>query len=222
MSKHNYIALAVIFVLGITFHFKYINEFPSHIHAWTQADRYALSLGFVNNKLNFFKPQTYVITNGGDTAQVQSALNESITAVDFPIHDYIPALIMKFSGVKSPWIFRAYILLYSFIGLFFLFRLSYLITADLFKSIFILLFAATSPVFIYYQGGFLPTIPSLANAIIGIYFFFVHLQKNEQKAFNLSILFFTLATLSRSTFVIPLLAVLGIITPIKRRYKIDN
>ncbi len=134
----------------------------------------------------------------------------TITAVDFPIHDYIPALIMKISGNTSPFIFRLYVLLYSFIGLFFLFRLSFAITKDYLKSVFVIIFTVTSPVFVYYQGGFLPTIPSLANAIIGIYFYLRFINENKNKDFWISLIFLTLAALSRTTFAIPIIAVLGV------------
>ncbi len=196
----------LVFILSCVFHFRYINEFPSHTHAWAQSDRYALSLGFLENGLNFFKPQTFVL-NHQFPDDWETPSNSSITAVDFPIHDYIPALLMKISGTASPFVFRLYILLYSFLGLFFLFRLAYMLTKDHFKSFIILIFAATSPVFVYYQSGFLPTIPSLSNAIIGLYFYFKYLTNTSKKEFNLSILFLTLAALSRTTFAIPLIAI---------------
>jgi hypothetical protein len=94
--------------------------------------------------------------------------------------------------------------------LFFLFKLSELITENYFKSLLVVLFAATSPVFIYYQDGFLPSIPSLGNAIIGIYFYLKYLKTKNGTNFSVSILFLTLATLSRTTFIIPLVAILGI------------
>jgi hypothetical protein len=78
------------------------------------------------------------------------------------------------------------------------------------KSVFVVIFTATSPVYVYYQGGFLPTIPSLSNAIIGIYFYFRYLKENENKDFWLSILLLTLAALSRTTFAIPIVAVLAV------------
>ena len=59
-NKTKLIAIIVLLFLGSIFHWRYINEFPSHIHAWAQADRYALALGFVNNHLSFFKPETFV------------------------------------------------------------------------------------------------------------------------------------------------------------------
>ena len=207
--KKTFIALALIFILGFIFHNKYINDFPSHIHAWAESDRYALSLGFINNDLNFFQPETFVM-NSPFPGDWKVAGKESITAVNFPIHDFITAIIMKVTGVKSPIIFRLYTLIYSFIGLFFLFKLSFLLTKDYCKSIFILIFAATSPVFVYYQGGFLPSIPSLANAIIGVFFYTKYLHKKVNRYFVLSLLFLMIATLSRTTFAVSLFTILGV------------
>ncbi|MBN2347684.1 MAG: glycosyltransferase family 39 protein [Bacteroidales bacterium] len=207
-TKQHAIAVLIILSLGILFHYKYINEFPSYIHAWAQSDRYALALGFKNNNLNFFKPETFVLNHQfPDDWKVPS--ESSITAVDFPVHEFIPAVIMKIFGITAPWIFRLYILLYSFSGLFFLFKLAFLFSDNFYKSIFVMLFAATSPVFVYYQGGFLPTIPSMANVFIGIYFYFKYIHYKKNKYFNICILFLTLASLSRTTFAIPLLAVFG-------------
>ena len=202
------IVLIVIISLGTFFNYNYINEFPSTHHIWAQTDRYALANGFVNNNLNILKPETFVF-NHQFPDNWKTASKESITAVDFPIHDYVPAIFMKILGNTSPWIFRIYILLYSFIGLFFLFKVSMISTKDFYKSLIVVIFAATSPVFIYYQSGFLPTIPCLANVFIGIYFYTKFLLKNNNKHFYLSIAFLTLATLSRLTFAIPLIAIFG-------------
>ena len=197
------------FLLAIFFffHYKYINEFPSFTHAWSQSDRYALANGFVDNDLNFFKPQTLVynhpIPNNWNTAD-----NSRITAVDFPIHDYIPAIFMKLAGNKSPFFFRTYILLYGFLGLLFLYKLSKYLGNSILISFFISILAATSPVFVYYQSGFIPSIPSLSNSIIGLYFYLIYRDSNRSKSFGISILFLTLSALARTTFLIPLFAVL--------------
>ena len=206
--KENILVISIIICFGFYFHFKYINEFPNHIHAWAQADRYALALGFVNNNLNFFKPETYV-QNHQFPNDYKVPTNSSITAVDFPIHDYMPALFMKITGNNSVWIFKLYVLLFSFIGLYYLFRLSYLVSRHYILSVFVIVFAALSPVFIYYQGGFLPTIPSLSTAFVGIYFYSKYLINNNNKHFNQSLFFLTLSTLSRTTFAIPLIALFG-------------
>ncbi|MDD2631837.1 MAG: glycosyltransferase family 39 protein [Bacteroidales bacterium] len=208
--KHeNIFAAVVIVLLGAWFQNAYINDFPSHTHAWAQADRYALALGFIRNDFNFFEPETFVYNHQfPDDWEVPSPT--TITAVDFPMHDFVPAVFMKLLGTTAPWVFRVYVLLYSFLGLFFLFKTAKLLTASFYKSLFVVIFAATSPVFVYYQNGFLPTIPSLANAIIGVYFYIKYLAGNRNSDFYWSMLFLTLGALSRTTFAIPFIAILGL------------
>jgi hypothetical protein len=207
--KHqSLIAIAVIILLGAILQKDYINEFPSHIHAWAQSDRYAIAQGYVNNNLNFFKPETFVF-NHQFPHKWEVPSKESITAVDFPIHDYAVGVLMKTFGTTAPWVFRIYVLLYSFIGLFYLYKLAKVITGSFYKSILVLIIGATSPVFVYYQSGFLPSVPSLANAFIGLYFYIQFILTKKNRVFNLSILFLTLGALSRTTFAIPLIAVFG-------------
>lgn len=208
-NPQSLLAIVSILAIGLFFHLEGLNDFPSFTHAWAQSDRFALALGFVNNGLNFFSPETFVFNKQFPDGW-SSAFDESIVAVDFPIHDYIPAIFMKLSGVTDPWIFRLYILLYSMAGLFFLFKLTFYVTTNSYKSWFVTIFAATSPVFVYYQAGFLPSIPSLSNAIIGTYFYVKYLKTNENSHFSIAIAFICFAALARTTFLIPYLAVWGL------------
>lgn len=204
------LAIIIIVLLGWFFQKNYINEFPSHIHAWAQSDRYALALGFVNNNLNLLKPETFVyeVIDNRPQEQWRTDTEQTITAVDFPVHDYLVAVAMKIIGTNSPWVFRLYTLLYSFLGLFFLFKLALLLTGHHVKSFLVLIFAATAPAFVYYQAGFLPTIPSLSNAYIAFYFYFLFQKTDKPRMLWVSIVFFTLAALNRTTFAIPLIAVM--------------
>lgn len=201
----------MLLLLGLALHVRYLKEFPAHIHAWAQSDHYALALGFVDNGLDFFHPQTFVLdvlnTREPDPEHVFS--RDAITAVDFPLHNYIPALLMKLLGSQAPWIYRLYVLLYSMLGLFFLYRLAMLMFADPHKALLVVGFAATSPVFVYYQSGFLPSIPSIANTIMGLFFYTQYLQGQQRKDLRIALFFLTLAALARTTFVIPLLSVLA-------------
>ncbi len=209
LKAQTIIALVIIIFVGLFLNYKELNKLPKYIHTWTQIDRYALALKFTQSNLNFFKPETFVY-NHIYPGNMDIPGDTTITSVDFPIHDYIPAVLMKATGSKSPIFFRLYILLYSLVGMFFLYKLSLLWTNNFFKSLFVTILAITSPVFIYYQGGFLPTIPSLANAIIGIYFYSLYIANDRNSSFNLAILFLTLAGLSRTTFLIPLIAILSV------------
>ena len=95
MKKHlsTLLPILVIAVMGAIFHWEYLNTYPSNTHAWAQADRFAITKGFVRNDLNFFEPETYIL-NPQFPGNWSKPQEKSITSVDFPIHDYIPALIM--------------------------------------------------------------------------------------------------------------------------------
>jgi hypothetical protein len=208
-SKISILVIVITLFLGAIFHFNYIDEFPSHIHSWAQSDRIALALGFIDNGFNFFKPQTYILNHQfpGDW-QIQS--QTGITSVDFPLNEFLVAAVMKLTGSSSPIWFRLFMLIYSLVGLVFLFKLSYHLTQNYLKSIFPVILLATSPLFIYYQNGFLPSISALSNAIIGIYFYLRYIGSNKNHYIWLTMVFLTLSALSRTTFLIPLVAVCGV------------
>ena len=70
---------------------------PSHIHLWTQSDRYAIALGYLENCFNFLKPQMYNL-----------ATTNGITGVDLPLNEYIVALQMRLFNSNNPALFRFY------------------------------------------------------------------------------------------------------------------
>ena len=201
-----YFTLGICILLGVLFNWKYLNNYPSFIHAWSQSDHYSITLGFLENGLNFFKPQT-LIYNHQFPDWWASTTETGITSVDFPIHHYIPAVIMEITGFKQPIISRLYTFLYSIFGLLAVYKLTYYLSKSQLKSIFVIVFAATSPVFIYYQASFLPSIPSFSNALWGVYFYILYLGSGKNRNLKIAIGFLTLAALSRTTFVIPLIAV---------------
>lgn len=205
-NAFTWLPLLAIAIIGLVFHWRYLNDYPRNNHAWAQADRLAITKGFVRNNLNFFEPETYLL-NPQFPGNWSKPQEKSITAVDFPIHDYIPAVIIKITGIDEPWISRVYNLLYSFLGLFALYKLSSLFVQNKPIAFLVVLVAATSPVFMFYQATFLPTIPSLANAFIGIYFYFLYAKSGNKNLFRWSCFFMTLAALSRMTFLIPFVAI---------------
>ncbi len=203
---HNYIALCVIGLVSFLVQIPALNEFPQYIHSWAQCDRYALALGFIDNGEDFFHPQTYVMNNQFP-GEFMVPRETTITSVDFPIHDYLVSWVMQMAQTTEPWCFRVYVLLYAIAGLYFLGKLTALLTPCLTRRLFVVLFALSSPVFLYYQAGFLPTIPSLANAMIGLYYFVYFLKTERRKFFYLCLFFVTLAALARLPFAILLVAI---------------
>ena len=202
------IALVFIILSGSFIQWSYMNEFPSFIHAWSQTDRYAIALGFVNNDLDFFHPETFIYNK--QFPHKWSVPHETtITSVDFPILEYVVAIIMKISGDTSPWIFRMCSLIVAFIGMFFLYKLTFIITKDWIKSVFVVAVAMTSPVYAYYYNGFIPGIPALTFMIIAFYCYLKYLNDNEKKSSIITIVFCTLSVLVRSSFAVAYVALLG-------------
>jgi hypothetical protein len=185
-----------ILALSLYFYRPTIMLPPSHIHAWTQSDRLALALGFIDNDFNFFLPQTFNL-----------ATKEGITGVDLPIHEYFIAGIMRLSGSENPMIFRIYVLLFSFLGYAFFFRLACLLGGSWLKSGIIALFAFSCPILVYYQAGFIPSATSFSSALVGYFFYFRYLSLSAKKDFGWAVAWLTLAALVRTPFNIALFAV---------------
>ena len=201
------IALALIVATGFFIQSGYMNEYPSHIHAWAEQDHYALSIGFINNGFDFFHPET-MIYNKQFPGWWKEASETTVTSADFPIHEYNVALLMRLFGTNAPWVFRLWTLFIAFFGLYFLFKISFCITHDWPKSMFVVLVAMTSPVVAYYMNGFLPGIPALSMSIVGLWLYLKYHEGGQLKYFHLSVAFLTLALLMRTTFAIALIAML--------------
>ena len=199
----------LVFIVAITLfiQWSYMNEYPTHVHAWAEQDHYALALGFINNGFDLFHPET-MIYNKQFPSWWKEASESTITAVDFPIHEYIVALLMKLLGTTSPWVFRLWTLLWGMLGMFFLFKIAYRLTDDWLKSVLVVGIALTSPVYAYFINGFLPGAPALSLGIIGMWFYLRHFDGLSRKDFHLCVACLTLAMLIRTTFAIELIAIL--------------
>ena len=199
-----------LLVIGLAMFFlqrNYMDEYPTHIHAWAEQDHYALALGFINNGFDLFHPET-MIYNKQFPGWWQEPSATTITSADFPIHEYTVALLMKLFGTTSPWVFRLWTLLWAVIGLLFVYRIAFLVTKKFTKSLFVTFVALCSPVFVYYSNGFLPSIPALSMGIIGLWFYLRYCEDKKRRHFHLGIAFLTIAMLMRTTFAIELIAVL--------------
>jgi hypothetical protein len=199
-----YIFAILIIAASAYLHKDSYRLFPMHIHAWAQADHLALSYGFIENGFDLFHPQTFVL-NPQFPNDFKVAYPTTITAADMPFHAYLVAIIMSVMGTDSPMIFRLYTLIWSLIGLFYLFRLTLYTTKQPIWGAFITSAAAFSPVFVYYQDGFLPSIPCLTAIIIGIYNYFNYLDKLNKQHLYFALFWLMMAALWRSSYVIPLI-----------------
>jgi hypothetical protein len=183
-------------------------------HAWAMADHFALSLGFLDNNFDFFHPQTYCLNPqfAPEKATEKSTgywsvfpkSPKGITAVDFPIHPYIVAGLMKLLDTRSPSVYRMYMFLLSLVGLFYLFKTILLATRSFAKGLFVILFVLLAPTYGYYVG-FLPSAAALALLFIAAYHFTNYLKTNRFQSYLFALLLITLAALTRLPFLMYLL-----------------
>lgn len=201
--------LLVIIAVGFVFQFGLFDELPSFIHSWAQSDHLALSYGFLENGFDFFHPQTFHYNHQYPDSW-HTVQETTITSVDFPINNYIVAILMKLLGTTNLMVFHIVAFTWSIWGLWGLYKLFILLDDNKPKALFAVLFVASSPLFAYYQISFLPSIPALALAIWGIKNYISFRATKENKYFVAAAILFGFSAMIRTTFIIPFIAVLSV------------
>ena len=124
------------------------------MHFMRQTDSLSFVSQYFNNGFHFFEPQLFNLKNIDGRA-----------ACEFPILYYITSLLYIIIG-KKLFLLKFIHLIISFTGLFYVYRLSYLILKDYVYSILIALFLCTSTVFNFYAFNYLPDAPALGFVFV--------------------------------------------------------
>ncbi len=197
-KRSNLFVLISLALVALFYYWPTMSTFPAFVHAWTQSDRLAIALCFQQNGFNLLLPCNFnLITEQG------------ITAVDFPIIEYIVALISEALQADIIPIFRTVNLLIGLTGVYYL----YLFFSRLVESrkigALIGLFTLTLPFYAYYLNGFLPSSAAFSFLFIGLYYGLIHLKTENKRTLVVSIGWITLAALIRLPFIIPLIALIS-------------
>ncbi len=194
--KQHILPMLLIVLVALVINVRHLNEPPAYIHAWAQADHYALALGFVHNGGDIFHPQTMLFNKQQFGPDRPESL---VTSCDLPLHHWIVAGLMRITGSRQPWVFRGLTLAVSVLGLWMLYLLAFVLTHCRAKSLLVAVLTATSPAFAYYSASFLPTIPALSMAMGGLLFYALYLRDSRNWMLYVSILLLTLAMLMRTS-----------------------
>lgn len=218
LKNKNIIVWGVLVLLSSIFYYNKILTPVKDRHAWALADHFAISLGFIDNNFDFFHPETKCLNPQFPAKKIGSENfsfwshpienPQGITAIDFPVHHYIIASIMHVLDTDQTYVFRLYMLLFSLIGLFYLYKLGMLITKNFYYSLFIVLFVFLSPTYSYYTINFLPTQASFSLLMIAGYQYLKHLQSKVNKHFYYCLTLLLVASLARLPFSIYLIGFL--------------
>ncbi len=207
-SSWIYTCFFLLVLISLYFHQDSIRELPNYIHGRAQSDRFALALNYFHNGFDLFKSETYLF-NVEFPNNFKVPKENTIVSVDLPIHEYIIAIIMKLIGSKSPFVFRLYMFIYSLIGIWFLLQIGKILKLNRGMLLVVPFIVISSPVFIYYQDNFLPSITSFSNTIIGVFFYLKYIQSKRKRHYAIGLLFLMLAAISRTIYVIPMLTIIG-------------
>ncbi len=216
MSRRNAIGLVLIVFL-LLYAILYQAAMDSKATGTQANHQLALAQGFTENGFDFAHPEQQTFNHASD--DWQSVSKTTITAEHFPIHSYIPAVVAQLFSFDLVKTFRWYVLLFGFVGLYYLYLLGLLLTNHVGKSLFLVVFTASTPLFAQFQGDLTALIPSISLAFVGIYLYFQGAALLSTKHLLGSLCFLVMASLSAPL----LLTVLGVVLiPILKKLKQSN
>lgn len=189
--------ILAVCVLLLCFVYNYQNIFdlrPQSMHAWRQTDGASFALNYYHDNLHFSEPRLHS----------QDAVDGK-TIAEFPVLYYITAALYKAFGFHEG-IFRTVSFSFFLLGVFSLYAISYLLTADLFMSICIGLFLFASPLQVYYAFNFLPDSTALGFMLSATLFLILWQRKKSYSFLILATIFFSIAGMIKIIAIYPLLA----------------
>ena len=172
---------------------------PVGIHQWRSCVSAAFPVNLARGG-SFFATQTNNLLSDN--------FSSDATVVEFPLIYFMISILYRIFGENVFW-FRMFQVVIGFIGLIYLFKASYYFTGNWFYAAFIPLIIFTSPVFVFYLNGFIPDSVALSMTFIGFYHYLVYSRKRKFSTWLVSMLFFLLAGLTKTSSLLPYLAIAG-------------
>src|SRR5436305_4676322 len=200
-----YRLLITIWILAVAVRLILIDQPYVDHWSWRQSDVAAIARNFSAGGCRFAHPQ--IDWAGNATGYV---------GTEFPILPFVAAICYQFAGIHE-WIGRSQAIFFFAVSLPFLF----LMVREIFGStaaIWATFFFSFAPVNIFAGRSFMPDVPSLSLAIVGLYFFLRWIEDRESVSFLRAAITISLSILIKVTSIViaaPLLylAVAGIGDP---------
>ncbi|KPK87552.1 MAG: hypothetical protein AMS27_02335 [Bacteroides sp. SM23_62_1] len=177
---------------------------PQSIHFPRQADCASLALNYYQSDMDFFHPEIHNLTSDDGTSG-------KCAPSELPFLYYLVAILYKMFGYHD-FIYRIINTLIFFLGLFYFFRLLYVLLNDIFWSVSLPLILLSSPVIAYYANNYLTNTSALAFVIMAWFYFINYYIHGQHKNLYLSALFFFLAGAFKITGLFSLLSLAIIFT----------
>ncbi len=180
-DRHQHFAIA-IGVIAVAVRLIAINQPYIDNWSWRQSDVAAIARNYYENGFHFAYPQ---IDWAGDAP--------GYVGTEFPILPSLAAICYKVAGVHE-WIGRIQAVIFFAASLPFFFLLVREISGEPAAS-WALLFYSFAPLSLFASREFMPDVPSLSLAIIGLYFFLRWIENAEKRFFFASAILISLSIL---------------------------
>jgi 4-amino-4-deoxy-L-arabinose transferase-like glycosyltransferase len=178
-----------LWILAVAARLILINQPYVDHWSWRQSDVAAIACNFSERGLHFAYPQ---IDWAGDAT--------GYVGTEFPILPFLAAICYKFGGIHE-WIGRSQAVIFFALSLPFFF----LLVREIFggdAAVWATVFFSFAPLNIFAGRSFMPDVPSLSLAIIGLYFFLRWVNHGKLLLFFLSAIAISLSLLIKITSIV--------------------
>src|SRR5947207_5419997 len=204
--------LGAIWIVAVAARLMFIDQPYVDHWSWRQSDVAAVARNFYDGGFRFAYPQ---VDWAGDAT--------GYVGTEFPILPFVAAICYKFVGIHE-WIGRGQAVIFFAVSLPFFF----LLVREIFGStaaVWATFFFSFAPLNIFAGRSFMPDVPSLSLALIGLYFFLRWTHNQKWTPFFAAAIAISLSILIKVTSIViaaPLvyLAVAGIADPGRREIKL--
>ncbi len=202
--KRDLLFLGILLLISLFYDYQNILFYrPQGIHAWRQTDCLSLTYSYYKENAPFLEPQLHI--------QFSDQQTSGKTIGEFPILYYFIGNLWKLFGHQE-YMYRLFVLLLSYLGLFYLYRIAWKLTNSWMLAVSAPIILLSSPIFAFYAANFLTNIPALSTMLIGWYFIARYIENARMKHFYWAIFFFLLTGLLKvSTLMTVMLIPLAIL-----------
>jgi hypothetical protein len=196
---NNSIVFILLIILGVLLNHKRLNELPAGVHAWSQADKYAIAARFLEGR------------NILDAATFSLQTPDGKVGCEFPLIPYLAAKTTLIIGQKDllPFVYRMITWLFFSLGVFALFKIliNFFYVKRVMSAFFVILICF-SPLLLFYGFNFQIDISAFGLVLFSLYYFISFLKYRSGFSFAISVLFVSIASaikLSAMIYFVPIL-----------------
>ena len=209
--------VAVVVLISLLYDYQNILLYrPQGIHVWRQTDCLSLTYNYYKESTPFLEPEVHIQFSDTETS--------GKTLGEFPVLYYFIGNLWKIFGHQE-FIYRLVVLLFSYLGLYSLYRIAWKLTGSWFLACSAAVLLFTSPVYAFYSANFLTNIPAFSCMLMGWYCLSGYFETGRQRSFNMAMLLFLFTGLLKvstlmSFLLLPLALLLeqtGFFRPVRNR-----